>query len=134
MEKRIRTINQIKIEYFNWLCEFVFDPRYSRHSFTRLFKCLHKIEYTWIISADRNRALDGIDLRTKFADAFGYDWRDIRDNYLTGPCSVFEMMVGLSIRMETYLMTDATEGDRTGQWFWGMLVNMGLGNMYDGRI
>lgn len=25
-------------------------------------------------------------------------------------------------------------GDRTGQWFWGMIVSLGLGNMDDSRF
>ena len=30
-------------------------------------------------------------------------------------------------------MDDPGVGDRTGQWFWGMIVNLGLGSMTDGR-
>ena len=28
-------------------------------------------------------------------------------------------------------MDDPSLGDRTGQWFWGMITNMGLGSMND---
>lgn len=28
-------------------------------------------------------------------------------------------------------MDDPTMGDRTGQWFWGMIINLGLGCMTD---
>lgn len=28
-------------------------------------------------------------------------------------------------------MSDPDIGDRTGQWFWNMIVNLGLGNMSD---
>ena len=30
-------------------------------------------------------------------------------------------------------MDDPAYGDRTGQWFWGMIVNLGLGAMTDNR-
>ena len=41
------------------------------------------------------------------------------------------MMVGLAIRCEETIMDDTNIGDRTGQWFWGMIVNLGLGSMFD---
>ena len=31
---------------------------------------------------------------------------------------------------EETIMEDADIGNRTGQWFWGMIVNLGLGGMY----
>jgi hypothetical protein len=31
-------------------------------------------------------------------------------------------------------MDDPRYGDRTSQWFWGMVVNMGLGNMRDEKF
>lgn len=46
-------------------------------------------------------------------------------------CSVLEMMVALAIRCEESIMDDPNMGDRTGQWFWGMVVNLGLGSMTD---
>ena len=31
-------------------------------------------------------------------------------------------------------MDDPCIGDRTGQWFWGMVVNLGLGSMRDDKF
>ena len=31
-------------------------------------------------------------------------------------------------------MDDTAYGNRTGQWFWGMIFNLGLGGMYDGQF
>lgn len=31
-------------------------------------------------------------------------------------------------------MDDPDVGDRTGQWFWGMIKNLGLGSMTDARF
>jgi hypothetical protein len=50
---------------------------------------------------------------------------------LEGPCSVLEMMVAIAIYCEEHVMDDPDYGDRTGQWFWGMISNLGLGAMHD---
>jgi hypothetical protein len=50
---------------------------------------------------------------------------------LSGPCSVLEMLIALAIRCEETIMDDASMGNRTGQWFWGMINNLGLGGMTD---
>ena len=47
------------------------------------------------------------------------------------PCSVLEMMVALAIRCEESIMDNPVYGDRTGQWFWNMIVSLGLGSMTD---
>jgi hypothetical protein len=96
---------------------------------------LHNTEFRYTISKDRNRAKDGIDLRYRFAltEDQKYSYRSIMD-YLDGPCSVLEMMIALSIRCEETIMDDPNVGDRTGQWFWGMITNLGLGAMVDTRF
>jgi hypothetical protein len=43
------------------------------------------------------------------------------------------MMVALAIRAET-IMDDDGIGDRTGQWFWTMIHNLGLTPMTDGEF
>jgi hypothetical protein len=43
------------------------------------------------------------------------------------------MMVALAISCEDF-MDDPQKGDRTGQWFWGMIVSLGLGSMTDDRF
>lgn len=93
---------------------------------------MHSIEFTYTIPKDENRADDGIRLRRRFALQYQnvYD----ADIYLDGPCSVLEMMVALALRGEETIMDDPLLGDRTGQWFWGMVTNMGLGSMVDERF
>jgi hypothetical protein len=41
------------------------------------------------------------------------------------------MMVALALFCEEQIMSDTAYGDRTAQWVWGMVVNMGLGTMTD---
>lgn len=108
-------------EYFNWLCDIVCKNRFSKSiSYERLLRYLHKREFVWDIQDDANRAKDGLGLRKRFGIDRFY-----------APCSVLEMMVALAVRCEETIMDDPSKGDRTGQWFWGMINNMGLGAMHN---
>lgn len=121
--------DQIKNEYFEWMFNLVCGKRFSEYtSFRKLLMHLHNTEFIFTVKKDSNRAKDGADLRYRFALISGYD-----DSYLDGPCSVLEMMIALSIRCEESIMDDPNIGDRTGQWFWDMITNLGLGGMYDDR-
>ena len=124
--------DRIDNDYFEWLSDIVCRNRFSdRVSYKKLLRRLHQIEFRYSIAHDANRAEDGIDLRYRFA----YDYPGIEDaeRYLGGPCSILEMMVALAIRCEETIMDDPRYGNRTGQWFWGMVVNLGLGSMSDGQ-
>lgn len=125
---------KINNDYFEWLFNLVCGDRYSRDYITyeKLLRYLHDTEFRYSIPKDKNRAGDGIDLRYRFAIRYS----DSQDAtlYLKGPCSVLEMMIALAIRCEENIMDDAQIGDRTGQWFWQMVANLGLGSMDDNRF
>lgn len=122
--------NELSSEYFEWLYSLVCGKRYSKQvSYRRLLEFLHGIEFTYFVPHDENRAEDGIDLRWRFAWITKRDYDEVT-NYISGPCSVLEMMVALSISCED-IMDNPQVGNRTGQWFWGMIVNLGLGSMFD---
>ena len=124
--------DRIENEYFEWMYDLVCGKRYSKSvSYRTLLMYLHSTEFIYSIPKDRNRAVDGIGLRRRFALSENCEEKA---DYLTGPCSVLEMMIALSIRCEEGFMDDPTVGDRTGQWFWGMIVNLGLGPMTDNRF
>lgn len=115
--------------YFDWLCELIDLGRFSRHvSYWKLLERLHDIEFTWFIPHDDNRADDGIQLRRRYG--LMHDNMELT-RHLSGPCSMLEMMVALSVRCEEDIMDDTQYGNRTGQWFWGMIHNMGLSSMTD---
>lgn len=123
---------RINKEYFNWLCDLMDIKRFSKSiSYRKLLWHLHNIEFTYFIPYDDNRADDGIQLRRRYAN-----YRDdVRlCDYILGPCSVFEMMAALAIRCEETLTDDALMGNRTGQWFWGMIHNLGLSPMSDSNF
>ena len=124
--------DRINDEYFEYLCELIDSERFARQvSYRKLLMHLHNIEFTWFIPYDDNRADDGIQLRRHFA----MDRNDMSiSRYITGPCSVLEMMVALAVRCEKTITDDALLGNRTGQWFWGMISNLGLNSMRDSKF
>ena len=72
--------------------------------------------------------MDGVNLRYRFSTVIQCDEAfDILDE----PCSVLEMILALAIRTEEQIMDDPHYGDRTQQWFWGMLSNIGISSMSD---
>ena len=120
--------DKIQNEYFECLYDLVCKDRYSKQiSYRKLLSCLHNTEFTYILRRDRNRAEDGLNLRYRFV----LRHRGDEESYLDGPCSVLEMMIALAIRCEESIMDNPAYGDRTKQWFWGMIVNMGLSSMTD---
>lgn len=128
------TRDDVLNEYFEWLYNLVCEGRYSHNlSYHKLLMYLHNTEFVYSIKKDENRAADGVDLHYRFAT-----WFEKNDRYilkcLDRPCSVLEMMVALAIRCEETIMDDPLIGNRTGQWFWGMITNLGLGSMIDSRF
>lgn len=120
---------EINADYFEWMIDIVCRDRFAPNiSYRKMLTQLHAIEFVYSIPMDENRAVDGIELRRRYALRHGYD--DLSD-YLTGPCSVFEMILALAIRCEETIMDDTAYGNRTAQWFWGMIVNLGLGAVTD---
>lgn len=122
-------------DYFEWLYDKVCKNRFpERITYRKLLMALHDIDFRYSIRKDGNREEDGFNLRYRFANKYYYE--DVADTliFLDRPCSVLEMMVALAVRAEEDIMDDPSIGDRTGQWFWGMIVNLGLGGMSDDRF
>ena len=124
--------DRVNNDYFEWLCELIDSRRFAKSlSRRKLLMHLHDIEFTWLVPNDDNRADDGIQLRRRFALAHN----DVTlSRYILGPCSVLEMMVALANRCEESIMDDALVGNRTGQWFWGMIRSLGLNSMTDAKF
>lgn len=119
---------KIYAEYFEWLLDLVCENRPERELYLKLLTRLHQIEFVWFHVMDENRASDGVNLRRRFAAINGYE--DVI-GYLDEPCSVLEMMVGLAVRCEEWLMDNPHKGNRTSQWFWDMVINMNLAIVID---
>ena len=112
-------------EYFEWMISLIRDERHPNEKYSKLLSFLYDTEFYWTMENDRNRAIDGEDLRIIFANDSGHTERNVLLS-LNRPCSVLEMMVALSRRCEDHIMDDPDMGDRTGQWFWSMIENLGL--------
>ena len=124
--------NVVKNQYFDWLYNYVCKRKaHSNVSYRKLLMALHDIEFIFSIPNDVNRSVDGLDLRYRFSLEFEEDEQLNLPYLITGPCSVLEMMVALAIRCEETIMDDSLYGDRTGQWFWNMMNNLGIGLMTD---
>lgn len=129
------TQKELNQEYFKWMYQLVCGERYSKKlSYRKLLSYLHSVEFVYIIDLDGNRAEDGIDLRYRFGYERGYSDPMIASYLDDRPCSILEMMIALSIRCEEHIMENSDLGDRTGQWFWNMIVSLGLGSMTDARF
>lgn len=119
---------EIENDYFDWLYETVAgrrDGNSKKISYKKLLSALHIREFYFILPMDENRAMDGIDLRSRFAyECKKYSEKEVIE-YLDGPCSVLEMMIALTLRIEDEIIGDST------QWFWLMIFNLGLNDMMD---
>lgn len=122
----------LRKEYFNWMLDLVVDRHQKRPSYLHLLHHLDDLYFTVspMVPMDENRAVDGIDLRYRFGRETGHRDPEVAAMLDYRPCSILEMMVALSLKMEESIMDDPEVGNRTGQWFWGMIVNLGLGGMY----
>ena len=122
-------------EYFNWMCDLVYDKRYCKKlSYRKLLSYLHNREFIYILDMDGNRSEDGVDLRYRFAYEHNYSYPMVA-NYLDDrQCSILEMMVALAIRCEDSIMADSDIGNRTGLWFWSMIKSLGLDYMSDANF
>lgn len=128
------TKNETTAAYFEWMCGLVcVGYRRDGRGYKKLLRRLNEIDFQFTIAMDANREADGMDLRYRFGEE-----KHVR-NYIVArylddhPCSVLEMMVALANRCEETIMDDPDYGDRRGLWFWGMIDNLGLGDMDDSK-
>lgn len=107
-------------KYYQWLIGLIGDD-YNEKYYSNLLRDLDDIEFIYQIDLDENRAVDGIDLRVRYADE-----KEIMlgDNLypLDGTCTVLEMMVALACRVEHEILDDGGASD----CFWGMIKSLGL--------
>lgn len=124
--------HRLNAEYFEWMYQLIFNNQCADDlSYRKLLTSLHDIEFTYLLERDENRAIDGIDFRYRFALETGRSLDLISRHVDTRPCSMLEMMVSLAFKLEEQIMDDYDYGDRTGQWFWNMVVSLGLGHLSD---
>lgn len=125
--------SKIREDYCAWLVDLTCSWCSYHGNYRELMSYLYFRQFIPIMPNDNNRASDGLDLRFRFVEQAvesEYSYRDVY-LYLTGPCSVLEMMAALARRCEDHIMGDPSVGDNTGKWFWEMITNMHLDQMTD---
>lgn len=127
MKKKLSTFPEYWDDYFVYLL------RKSRlNKFTQyrsVFYDMHWINFTYQMERDENRAADGISLRN------GYSKIDtapetIQIVFYDRPCSVFEMMIGLAVRVDNEYIGDPSE-EHPEFFFMEMFKNLGLDRIDD---
>lgn len=125
----------LKTQYFEWMYRMVCNRDYLANlSFRKLISFLHQTDFSYSLPMDANRADDGVELRYRFGQENGIAEPVVSSELDDRPCSVLEMMIALSLRCEEHIMDDQDVGNRTGQWFWTMITNLGLGHMDDANF
>lgn len=113
--------------YITWLYNHVASEarRSPRRTYWSLIRKMFRTEYIWLIPNDDNRVEDGKGLRLDFLDQMNLHPEDLDVGWLTIGCSVLEMLIALSKRLE--FETDTAAKD----WFWHILHNLGLDESTD---
>lgn len=107
--------------YFHWLEPQVREGGHQRRTYSDVLMLLQTKEFVWQVPNDDNRIQDGLDLRTEFLHEAGAPSYVVLD----APCSVLEVLVGISRRLAFM-----AEGSQEG-WAWQLLVNLELHRMHD---
>ena len=103
-------------DYMQWLIE-TFDGE----DYQCLFKHLMTIPFRYSVQLDANLIPCVRDLR----DKMGKDYDGPK-----GRATVLEILCALAVECEDHIMHNDKYGNRTAQWFWIMLYNLGI-NTYD---
>lgn len=104
-------------EYLRWIFDVIDGWDYSC-----MLKQLHTIEFYSDIWLDEN-LIDDVE---SFRDRMGRDY----DGPRGGP-TVLEIFVVLADKCEDKIMHNPDFGNRTSDWFWAMMDNLGLGRYDD---
>jgi len=114
-------ITNNKYEYFKVLCGLIGlkDP-IDKSGYYQLMKQLFHTDFYCSVPNDDNRCLDGLKLRETF------NFPDIDSG-----CCLLEMFVALAKRCDEDMLYNPKYGDRSKDWFWMMLTNLGLNKFRD---
>jgi len=112
--------------YFKFLCELV--GRSSEYE--SLLRQLSHTSFYPLVNNDDNRGEDGLHLREMFSDEEGRHALSISQK---GPCTLLEMLIGLSYRLEFELAQSKFE-KTVSQWFWILIDNLRLSDMTEERF
>lgn len=115
--------------YYDWLCILIgIDSRFSGRNYGMLARSLHSIEFRAKLPADKNRGMDGMQLRVEFMQLHGpYGSSSNR-----GPCTMLEFFIALAKRM-SFLMCGNASRHHTAYYFWKLMENLRLTKLTDDK-
>lgn len=109
--------NRYDYIYYDWLFKLIKGTYYDN-----LLELLHSIPFTPNEEElDYNRYRDGIRLRDRFKNETNGKIKIIK-----GPCTFLEMLIALAIRLDSDIMYETKFGDRSVDWFWMFVDNLGF--------
>lgn len=116
--------------YFDWLYRLGFE---KCTNFRNLASILHGIVYFPVNAKDEDRVLDGLELRKCYESATKRPANAFYDPILTRQmsCSMLELIIGLANCIDQNVMWDSDKGNRTTDWVYRMLRNIGLDGCTD---
>lgn len=119
--------------YFEWLLDKVCDDNHHRVDYRSLLEALWRRKYDYIpVFMDKNRASDGLALRGIFNSCnLG---QKLSPDEMSMTVTVLEVLIALSMRIETDILCDSNVGNRTAVWFWTIMENMDLHVMDERRF
>jgi len=116
-------INNLFIKlYFDWLTDLIdFDDKINLYE--HLLEHLFETDFRWLesIPLDKNRAVDGLDLRQTYAQYLKEEGPTFLALLSDKPCSMLEMLVAFSNRLTGLVSLEKYE------FFWMFIDNLGLG-------
>jgi len=122
-------LSEIDQRYFNWLYKLIGKQKLV---YRKLCQEIHAKKFRWFIPNDDNRCEDGLNLRDEFLqEGFIIASEAAIDKFLKRDCTVLEVLVALSQRIE-FLMDDLNpKQNHTSKWFSEMLINLRLNDFTD---
>ena len=123
----------VENEYFEWMYHLVCNDKIQKRkiSYRKLLRFLHSVVFVPKMERDENCRIHGLYFRHKFGYVAGYSNEYIDECFQGRACSVLEMMIALADKVESEITSNYLYGDRTSQWFWSMIISLGLNGMKD---
>lgn len=115
--------------YFSWLYSKAFSILADDPSkcYWELLRHLHSTEFIYLFGNDENRAEDGRNLRRDYIRELRIPICDDDREWLDVGCSMLELLMGISNRLEF------ATGRVAREWFWELLGNIDLQDYADNR-
>lgn len=120
IRRKSSAVNDI---YYHWLLEQIHYYG-NKKPYNKLLDYLYRTPFWIVIPRDDNRMNDGLNLQTEFESMSGYQ---LDRKY---PCSVLEMLIALSIRIEEEYLSNMDEL-HPEHIFWEMIENLYLDDETD---